>query len=70
MKHMTRALIVCIGIGLLTIAITVTIGSQNRKGDDQGPNTEYQCDVKNFRLSTTIEIDKENEFTLEVKQKT
>ena len=28
---------------------------------DIGPCTEYKCDVKNLRLSTTIEIDKEGE---------
>lgn len=37
------------------------------KKSDIGPCTEYQCDVKNLRLSTTIEIDKEDEYFAKVK---
>lgn len=32
-----------------------------------GPYTQYDCDVKNFNLSTTIEIEKEDEDFMKVK---
>ena len=46
----------CVGICLLVGAFVL---SGHKK--DIGNCTEYKCDVKNLRLSTTIEIDKENE---------
>ena len=36
-------------------------------GSFKGPHTEYKCDVKNLRLSTTIKIEKENEDFAKVK---
>lgn len=56
-KNVTRIMaFVVIVIGLL-IGLAVLLGHKK----DIGPCTEYECDVKNFRVSTTIEIDKENE---------
>lgn len=49
--------IACVAVCFLLIGAFVLSGSKK----DIGPCTEYECDVKNFRLSTTIEIDKENE---------
>lgn len=50
--RITTCVIVCLLIGAF-------IFSGYKK--DIGNCTEYKCDVKNFRLSTTIEIEKENE---------
>lgn len=53
-------------IGVLVVAvISVFLLTGNKK--DIGTCTEYQCDVKNLRLSTTIEIDKENEDFVSIK---
>ncbi|MCI8618082.1 MAG: hypothetical protein HFJ60_07630 [Clostridia bacterium] len=49
--------IVCVVVFFLLIGAFVLSGSKK----DIGPCTEYKCDVKNLRLSTTIEIDKEGE---------
>ena len=52
-----------LGIAIIAILVIVVVSvfllTGNKK--DIGPCTDYQCDVKNLRLSTTIEIDKENE---------
>lgn len=53
-------------IGVFVVAlILVFFLTGNKK--DIGTCTEYQCDVKNLRLSTTIEIDKENEDFASIK---
>lgn len=53
-------------IGVLVVAvISAFLLTGNKK--DIGTCTEYQCDVKNLRLSTTIEIDKENEDFVSIK---
>lgn len=56
-------------IGVLVVALILLILvfflTGNKK--DIGSCTEYQCDVKNLRLSTTIEIDKENEDFASIK---
>lgn len=56
-------------IGVLVLAVVTIVLffllTGNKK--DIGTCTEYQCDVKNLRLSTTIEIDKENEDFVSVK---
>ena len=53
-------------IGVLVVAIISVFFLTNCK-EDIGTCTKYHCDVKNFRLSTTIEIDKENEDFVKVK---
>lgn len=55
--------IIVVAICLLVGAVVVLSGEKK----DIGPCTEYECDVKNLRLSTTIEIDKENEDFAKVK---
>ncbi len=53
-------------IGVLVAAIILVILLTGNKRAI-GTCTEYQCDVKNLRLSTTIEIDKENEDFASIK---
>lgn len=55
-KNVIR-IIIFIGVICLLIGAVVLSGVKK----DIGPCTEYECDVKNLRLSTTIEINKENE---------
>lgn len=55
-KKVIRIMACVVVIGLL-IGAFMLLGHKK----DIGPCTEYQCDVKMFRLSTTIEIDKEDE---------
>ena len=52
-----RRLVCVVVVCFLLIGVFVLSGSKK----DIGPCTEYKCDVKNLRLSTTIEIDKEGE---------
>lgn len=49
--------IICVVVCFLLIVAFISSGF----GKDIGPCTEYKCDVKNFRLSTAIEIDKNGE---------
>jgi len=56
------------GIGAIVVVISICLAfflSGNKK--DIVTSTEYECDVKNFKLSTTIEIEKENEDFAKVK---
>ena len=45
-------------VAVICVLIVAVLSSIKK---DIGPCTEYQCDVKLLRLSTTIEIDKDNE---------
>lgn len=49
--------IACVVVCFLLIGAFVLLGQKK----DIGSCIEYKCDVKNLRLSTTIEIDKEDE---------
>ena len=53
--------------GAVVVAVLLGIVIHSIIRADIGPHTEYQCDVKNLRLSTTIEIDKEGEDFATVK---
>ena len=44
-------------IAVIVVVVVFTTGNSESKGE----NTEYYCDVKNLRLSTVIEIEKDNE---------
>lgn len=61
-KNNLRKILILIGVIIALIAVFTLSG--NKEFD--GPYTEYKCDVKNFRLSTTIEIDKEDEDFVKV----
>lgn len=50
-----------IGIVIASVLLMVMAFIFSGKEDFEGPHTEYSCDVKNFQLSTTVEIEKENE---------
>lgn len=63
---MIAILIVIIIAGVLIFAISNSRGG--RKFD--APYTEYECDVKNLQLATTIEIKKEGEDFAKVKGET
>lgn len=52
-------------IGVLVVAVISLFLLMGSKKSIEA--TEYQCDVKNLRLSTTIEIDKENEDFASIK---
>lgn len=54
--------------GMLVVAIIVIVIAlfSNHKAD-MGTCTNYKCDVKNFKLSTTINISKEDENFAKVK---
>ena len=52
--------------GILFVVIIGVALFSNHKADI-GDSTNYKCDVKNFRLSTTINILKENEDFVKVK---
>lgn len=52
-----RRIVCVVVVCFLLIGVFVLSGSKK----DIVPCTEYKCDVKNLRLSTTIEIDKEGE---------
>lgn len=58
-----------VGIVIATVVVlsivALFIFSGNKK--EIGECTEYKCDVKNLRLATTIEIDKEGESFVEVR---
>ena len=62
MKENFRRIIVIGVVGVLILAFAF---SGNK--EFEGPYTEYKCDVKNFHLSTTIEINKEDEEFVKVK---
>lgn len=53
-------------IGVLVVAV-ISIFLLTGSKKDIGTCTEYQCDVKNLRLSTSIEIEKENEDFVSIK---
>jgi len=59
---MKRKTIIYIVVAVLTIVAMVIWGNiaGDRKFD--APYVEYDCDVKNLRLSTTIEIEKDGEY--------
>lgn len=63
MKKKAIRVIAIVGVVCLLIGTFVLSGHKK----DIGSCTEYECDVKNLRLSTTIEIDKENEDFARVK---
>lgn len=52
-------------VTMVAVALVVLLLSCTKK--DIGACTEYKCDVKNFKLSTTIDILKENENFAKVK---
>lgn len=56
-------------IMIFVVVVCLLIGAFVLSGHKKniGNCTEYKCDVKNLRLSTTIEIDKENEYFATVK---
>lgn len=54
-------------ISVVVIVFILLVGAASGKKSHIGPCTEYKCDVKNLRLSTTIEIDKEDEYFAKVK---
>lgn len=56
---------IIIGVCVLIGSVLALVFSNNEK-KDIGTCTEYKCDVKNLRLSTTIEIDKEDEDFVKV----
>lgn len=63
---MKRRTSIALKFGVLVVAvISVFLLTGIKK--DIGTCTEYQCDVKNLRLSTTIKIDKENEDFVSIK---
>ncbi len=55
--------VACVVVICVLIGIFIASGLKS----NIGTCTEYKCDVKNLRLSTTIEIDKENEDFAKVK---
>ena len=54
---------VCVVLAIVVVSVFLLTGCKK----DIGKCTEYKCDVKNFRLSTTIEIGKENEDFAKIK---
>lgn len=52
-------------LGILIIVVGFIDSLMMDKFD--GPYTQYDCDVKNFKLSTTIDIKKEDEEFMQVK---
>lgn len=60
-KEMERIIIGGV-VGLIIIALLLS----GQKQDINMNYTQYECDVKNFRLSTTIDIYKENEKFVKV----
>ena len=72
MKKRTSVILTLEAIGVigfievLIVAIILTFPLTDRKESDVTFKSEYHCDVKNFQLSTTIEIDKDNEDFLKV----
>lgn len=59
---------IAIVVAVLAVILFILLGGIfTSKKNNIGPCTEYQCDVKNLRLSTTIEIDKEDEYFAKVK---
>lgn len=49
------------------LIIIISCAIFSRCTPQMGEHIKYDCDVKNFRLSTTIKIDKENEDFAEIK---
>lgn len=58
--------VVC-SIILLVILIVLIIAGLNANHEFEGQYVEYSCDVKNFKLATTINIDKEGKEFVKVK---
>ncbi len=63
MKRETKRNLICVILVFVVVGVILLSGRK----EDIGPCTEYNCDVKNFRLSTTINISKENENFCKVK---
>lgn len=64
MKKVTRRSFIWAVIAIVVVA-SVLFSSFIKK--DMGACTKYKCDVKNFRLSTTINISKEGKKFVQVK---
>lgn len=64
MKRVTRRNLIWVVVAFV-IVTGVLLSSFIKK--DMGPCTKYKCDVKNFRLSTTINISKEGRNFAKVK---
>lgn len=62
---MKKRVIVIVACVIVVCLLSVMLFSLGSKGDI-GPCTEYKCDVKNFRLATTIEISKDGKYFSEV----
>ena len=58
MKKRVIVIAACIVIVCLLSVMLFSLGSKG----DIGPCTEYKCNVKNFRLATTIEISKDGNY--------
>lgn len=54
-KHI---IVACVAVICVLIGAWLCLGLKG----DIGPCTEYKCDVKNFRLATTIEISKDGNY--------
>lgn len=67
MKRETKKIIIYIVVIVLTFSVAFIYGNitGNRKFD--APYVEYDCDVKNITLSTTIEIEKDGKHFVKVK---
>lgn len=63
MERVTRRKLIC--VIFVVVVLGLLLLSCIKK--DIGPCTKYKCDVKNFRLSTTINISKEGENFAKVK---
>ncbi len=64
MKKVTRRNLICVVVAFVVV-IGVLLSFFSKK--DIGTCTKYKCDVKNFRLSTTINISKEGENFAKIK---
>lgn len=65
MKKKVIRIMTCVVVVICLLVGAVAVLTGNKK--DIGTCTEYKCDVKNLRLSTTIEIDKEGKDFAKVK---
>ena len=67
MKRETKENIIYIVVAVLTIVAIFIQGSISGDRKFDAPYVEYDCDVKNLQLSTTIKIEKNGEYLANVK---
>lgn len=63
-----RVICFCIFGGVLLVTLIIAIITVlNANNEFEGTYTEYNCDVKNFKMATTINIEKEDKEFVKVK---